>query len=52
MDEPSRPGAVLDIKTVPKRTMAYLDSGKMTEEQAWIIHKDNPEKLYGIEIIH
>lgn len=50
MDEPSRPGAVLDIKTVPKRTMGYINSKMMTEEQAWIIHKDNPEKLYGISL--
>lgn len=50
MDDLSRPGAVLDIKTVPKRTKAFLESGKMSEEQSWIIHKDNPEKLYGITI--
>ena len=50
MDEPSRPGAVMDIKTVPKRTNAYLSSGQMTEDQAWAIHKENPERLYGITI--
>ena len=50
MDEPSRPGAVLDIKTVPKRTMGYINSKRMTEEQAWKIHKDNPEELYGFSL--
>lgn len=50
LDEPSRPGAVMDIKTVPKRTNAFLSSGLMTEEQAWIIHKENPERLYGITL--
>lgn len=50
MDEPSRPGAVLDIKTVPKRTMGYIESKRMTEEQAWKIHKDNPEMLYGFSL--
>jgi len=48
MDDPSRPGAVLDIRTVPKRTKALLASGEMSEEQAWRIHKDYPEKLYGV----
>lgn len=52
MDDLSRPGAVLDIKTVPKRTNSFLQTGKMTEEQAWKIHKDNPEHLYNIEIIN
>jgi TatD-related deoxyribonuclease len=50
LDEPSRPGAVMNINTVPKRTKALLASGAMTEEQASRIHKENPEKIYGITI--
>jgi len=50
LDEPSRPGAVMNINTVPKRTKAYLASGLLTEERAMRIHKDNPERLYGISI--
>ncbi len=50
IDDPRRPGAVLSLKTVPKRTRALLESGIMSEEDAWKIHKENPENIYGIEI--
>jgi TatD-related deoxyribonuclease len=50
LDEPSRPGAVMNINTVPKRTKALLASGVLTEERALRVHKDNPERLYGIKI--
>jgi TatD-related deoxyribonuclease len=48
LDDPRRPGAVLGIKTVPKRTLALLEAGKITEEEALVIHKENPEQVYGI----
>lgn len=51
LDEPSRPGAVMNINTVPKRTKALMASGELSEERAFRIHKDNPEKIYGIKII-
>ncbi len=47
LDDPRRPGAVLDIKTVPKRTKAMMDQGLMTEEQAREIHEENPRRTYG-----
>lgn len=47
LDDPRRPGAVLDIRTVPKRTRTMMDQGIMTEEQAHIIHNDNPKRTYG-----
>jgi TatD-related deoxyribonuclease len=50
LDDLKRPGAVLGIKTVPKRTKAFLNKGLFTEEDVWKIHKDNPEKVYGITI--
>ena len=50
LDDPRRPGAVLGIKTVPKRTKALIESGLLSEEDAIVIHKDNPERVYGIEI--
>lgn len=50
LDDPRRPGAVLGIKTVPKRTKTFLEAGVFTEEDVWAIHKENPEKVYGIEI--
>lgn len=49
LDDPKRPGAVMDIKTVPKRTKGLIESGVLSEEDAWKIHKDNPEKVYGVE---
>ncbi len=50
IDDPARPGAVLSLRTVPKRTKAFLENGLMSEEQAWKIHKENPERVYGIRI--
>ncbi len=50
LDDSRRPGAVLGIKTVPKRTKALLEAGLLSSEDALVIHKDNPEKVYGIEI--
>ena len=47
LDDPRRPGAVLAISTVPKRTNAFLQQGLMTEEQARVIHHDNPLMTYG-----
>ncbi len=50
LDEPSRPGAVMNINTVPKRTKALLSSGALSEERAIRIHKDNPERIYKIKV--
>ena len=47
LDDPSRPGAVMAITTVPKRTLRFLEQGLMTDEQAYAIHADNPRKTYG-----
>jgi TatD-related deoxyribonuclease len=51
LDDPRRPGAVLGIKTVPKRTKTLFEAGELSEKDIFIIHKENPEKVYGIEII-
>jgi TatD-related deoxyribonuclease len=48
IDDPERPGAVLGPKTIPKRTMKLMET--YGEEPFWIIHKENPEKVYDIEI--
>ena len=50
LDDPRRPGAVLGIKTVPKRTKAFLEAGLFSDEDVWTIHKDYPERVFGIEI--
>jgi TatD-related deoxyribonuclease len=47
LDDLKRPGAVLGPATVPKRTKAFLADGAFSEEDAFRIHKDNPERVYG-----
>ncbi len=47
LDDAKRPGAVLAIATVPKRTLNFIKLGLMTEEQAYKIHQDNPRETYG-----
>ena len=47
LDDPKRPGAVLSITTVPRRTLSFIDQGMMTEEQAHKIHVENPRTAYG-----
>jgi TatD-related deoxyribonuclease len=48
IDDPKRPGAVLGPKTVPKRTKQLMP--EWGEDTFWRIHKENPEKVYGVEI--
>ncbi len=50
LDDPRRPGAVLGIKTVPKRTKSLMEGGLLSEEDALLIHQENPEKVYGIKV--
>lgn len=51
LDMKSRPGAVLGPKTVPRRTRGLIQNGILTEEDAYKIHVDNVERVYGIELI-
>lgn len=48
IDDVKRPGAVLSPRTVPRQTKRMLERGLMTEEQVYRVHKDNPEKTYGV----
>jgi TatD-related deoxyribonuclease len=48
IDDLKRPGSVLGPKTVPKRTKQLIP--EWGEDVFWKIHKENPEKVYGIEI--
>jgi TatD-related deoxyribonuclease len=50
LDDPKRPGAVLGIKTVPKRTKALLEEGILSEDDLLAIHKENPESVYNIKM--
>jgi TatD-related deoxyribonuclease len=48
IDDPKRPGSVLGPRTVPKRTKQLIP--EWGEDVFWKIHKENPEKVYGIDI--
>ncbi len=48
IDDLKRPGSVLGPKTVPKRTKQLIPL--WGEDVFWKIHKENPEKVYGVEI--
>ncbi len=48
IDDLERPGSVLGPKTVPKRTKQLIP--EWGEDVFWKIHKENPEKVYDIEI--
>lgn len=50
LDDPKRPGAVLGIKNVPKKTRQLYEEGIIKEDDLWKIHKENPEEVYGIDI--
>jgi TatD-related deoxyribonuclease len=49
IDDPERPGAVLGPKTVPRKTKEAIRNGT-PEEVFFKIHKENPEKCYGVKI--
>ena len=50
IDDSRRPGAVLSPKTIPVRTNKLMETGLLTEKQAYEIHKINPEKTYNIDL--
>lgn len=50
LDDPERPGAVLGVKNVPKKTRMLLEEDMLTEKDIWTIHKENPETVYDIEV--
>ncbi len=50
IDDPRRPGAVLGPKTVPRLTKTMVENGVMSQDQLYKVHKENPEKTYGIHL--
>lgn len=48
IDDPLRPGTVLGPKTIPKRTLKLAE--QYGEDIFWKIHKENPEKVYDVDI--
>lgn len=50
LDDPDRPGAVLSLSTVPKRTKEFFEK-EIIDERMWCkIHVENPLAAYGLEI--
>jgi TatD-related deoxyribonuclease len=50
IDDLQRPGAVLGPKTVPKVIKNLLRKDIITEKQVHIIHVENPQKTYTIDL--
>ncbi len=50
LDDPDRPGAVLGIKNVPRKTAKLYQNDILSEEDLWKVHKENPEEVYGVDI--
>jgi len=50
MDDLRRPGAVLGPKTVPKLIKNLLMENIITEKQIHMIHVENPQKTYAIDL--
>ena len=50
LDDPRRPGAVMALTTVPKRSYGLLQDGSFTEELLERIHVHWPQRTYGVEI--
>ena len=50
LDDLTRPGAVMGPRTVPRRTRKLINSGLITEEDAYQIHVELVEKLYNVKI--
>jgi TatD-related deoxyribonuclease len=49
LDDPSRPGAVLALTTVPKRTKQLFEEGVIDEKLWNLIHSERPKIAYGID---
>jgi len=47
LDDPRRPGAVLDLATVPRRATAIADGIDQGAERLWVPFVDSVERVYG-----
>jgi len=50
MDENSRPGAVIGPKSVPRYTNKLVESGQMTVDDCFFVHKETVERVYGVTV--
>jgi TatD-related deoxyribonuclease len=47
LDDPSRPGAVLDLETVPRRARALAERSEDAGERLWVPFVESIERVYG-----
>jgi len=47
LDDPRRPGAVLDIATVPRRADAFADGMEQGADRLWVPFVESVERVYG-----
>lgn len=47
LDDPSRPGAVLDLETVPRRARALAEGPADAGERLWVPFVESVERVYG-----
>jgi TatD-related deoxyribonuclease len=47
LDDPARPGAVLDLATVPRRARAVADDPHGEADRLWVPFVESVEKVYG-----
>jgi TatD-related deoxyribonuclease len=50
LDDPRRPGAVMALTTVPKRSYGLLQDGSFTEDALHKIHVHWPKVAYGVDV--
>ncbi len=50
LDDPRRPGAVMALTTVPKRSHGLLADGSLSEELLHNVHVHWPKVAYGVDI--
>ncbi|MBO4763323.1 MAG: TatD family hydrolase [Candidatus Methanomethylophilaceae archaeon] len=47
IDDPTKPGAMMSLNTVPKRIMGFVQSGEVPEDVIFKICRDIPDSLYS-----
>ena len=47
LDDPKRPGAVLDLATVPRRALAIAENPSQGPERLWVPFVESVERVYG-----
>lgn len=50
IDDPRRPGTVLGPATVPWKTKAWIERGRLSKEAGHIIHRELPGRTFRIRL--